>query len=60
MHHLTRRQSLSMVASIRLTLKTATLKTIDWLLQDGEDIDEISPLNAQVHAVGLMVGENSG
>ena len=32
----------------------------DWQLQDGYDVDGISALNGQVHAVGLMLGEKSG
>jgi len=39
--------------------ETGDLKT-DWQLQDGYDIDGISALNGQVHAVGLMLGEKSG
>ena len=32
----------------------------DWQQQDGYDVDGISALNGQVHAVGLMLGEKSG
>ena len=32
----------------------------DWQQQDGYDVDRISALNGQVHAVGLMLGEKSG
>ena len=39
--------------------ETGELKN-DWQLQDGYDIDGISALNGQVHAVGLMLGEKSG
>ena len=39
--------------------ETGELKT-DWQQQDGYDVDGISALNGQVHAVGLMLGEKSG